>query len=125
VQAFAAWAAASGGASISVGDTPPGSPTAGALWWNSVLGSLFIYYNDGNTTQWVPAAPSPSSAQIPSGAIMDFAGATAPAGWLICNGALVSRTVFPGLFAAIGTLYGAVMVRRPSGYLISAGGHGW
>lgn len=48
----------SGGTSISVGDTPPGSPTAGALWWNSVLGTMFIYYNDGNSTQWVPAAPA-------------------------------------------------------------------
>jgi hypothetical protein len=57
------WAAPSGGggASISVGDTPPGSPTAGALWWNSVLGALFIYYNDGNSIQWVPAAPTPSA----------------------------------------------------------------
>ena len=60
VAGVAAWAAASGGASISVGDTPPASPTAGALWWNSVLGTMFIYYNDGNSTQWVPAAPAAS-----------------------------------------------------------------
>ena len=51
-------AGGSSGASITVSDTPPASPTAGALWWNSVLGTMFIYYNDGNSTQWVPAAPS-------------------------------------------------------------------
>jgi hypothetical protein len=43
--------------SISVGVLPPGSPAANALWWNSETGVLFIYYNDGNTTQWVPAVP--------------------------------------------------------------------
>lgn len=56
----AAIAAAGGSASISIGDTPPVSPSAGALWWNSVLGALFIYYNDGNSSQWVPAAPAAS-----------------------------------------------------------------
>jgi hypothetical protein len=59
--AFVAAALAGGGASISVGTTPPGSPGANALWWNSELGALFIYYNDGNTTQWVPAAPVASA----------------------------------------------------------------
>jgi hypothetical protein len=59
--AFVAAAIASG-ASIVVGDTPPGSPGANALWWNSTLGTLFLYYNDGNSSQWVPAAPSASGA---------------------------------------------------------------
>ncbi len=31
---------------------------------------------------------------------------SAPAGWLVADGATVSRTAYPGLFAAIGTLYG-------------------
>ena len=47
-----------GGASVSVGATPPTSPTANSLWWSNVLGTMFIYYNDGNSTQWVPAAPA-------------------------------------------------------------------
>ena len=61
VSGVAAWAPASGGASITVSDTPPGSPTAGALWWNSVLGALFLYYNDGNSSQWVPATSTPAA----------------------------------------------------------------
>lgn len=32
---------------------------------------------------------------------------SAPAGWLKCNGALVSRTTYAALFAAIGTTFGA------------------
>lgn len=51
-----AWAevvAGGGGASIAVGDTPPASPQANALWWESDTGALFLYFNDGNTSQWV------------------------------------------------------------------------
>ena len=32
---------------------------------------------------------------------------TAPSGWLICDGAAVSRTTYADLFAVIGTTYGA------------------
>ena len=32
---------------------------------------------------------------------------TVPSGWLLCNGAAVSRTTYAGLFAKIGTRYGA------------------
>jgi hypothetical protein len=57
-NAAIAAALSGGGASISVGTTPPASPAANALWWSSELGQMYIYYNDGNTTQWVPASPS-------------------------------------------------------------------
>ena len=43
----------------------------------------------------------------PAGTILDFAGTSAPAGFLLCNGAAVSRTNYARLFSAIGTLYGA------------------
>jgi hypothetical protein len=35
---------------------PPGSPAAGDLWWDTNTGQLKIYYNDGNSSQWVDAA---------------------------------------------------------------------
>ena len=47
------------------------------------------------------------SAVIPPGTIIHYAGRTVPSGWLICNGANVSRTDYAALFAAIGTIYGA------------------
>ncbi|WP_085359580.1 phage tail protein [Neisseria dumasiana] len=43
----------------------------------------------------------------PAGTVAYFAGRNAPAGWLKANGAAVSRTTYAGLFAAIGTTYGA------------------
>jgi microcystin-dependent protein len=44
---------------------------------------------------------------IPSGAIMDFGMTAAPTGWLVCDGAAVSRTTYATLFTAIGTTWGA------------------
>jgi len=44
----------------------------------------------------------------PIGAIMPYAGSTAPSGWLFCNGQAISRTGdYAGLFSAINTTYGA------------------
>jgi microcystin-dependent protein len=40
------------------------------------------------------------------GIISQFAGSTAPAGYLLCDGAAVSRTTYSSLFATIGTTYG-------------------
>lgn len=44
---------------------------------------------------------------LPTGVIMDFPGATAPDGWLLCHGQAISRTVYAALFAVTGTTYGA------------------
>ena len=46
-------------------------------------------------------------ARLPAGVIIPFAGTSVPSGYLLCNGALVSRTTYADLFAAVGTLYGA------------------
>lgn len=43
----------------------------------------------------------------PVGILMPYAGSTAPAGWLICDGAAVSRVTYADLFAVISTTYGA------------------
>ncbi len=43
----------------------------------------------------------------PPGTISAFAGAVAPAGWLLCDGQVVDREAWPALFAAIGTAYGS------------------
>jgi len=40
------------------------------------------------------------------GAVMPFAGTTAPSGWLLCYGQAVSRSTYSDLYAVIGTIYG-------------------
>lgn len=55
----------------------------------------------------VGAAGGAGGGAVPVGAIVDYAGAAAPAGWLLCCGQSVSRTVYAALFGVLGTLYGA------------------
>lgn len=43
---------------------------------------------------------------IPAGTINIYAGASAPDGWLLCDGSSVSASTYPDLYAAIGTTYG-------------------
>lgn len=45
---------------------------------------------------------------MPAGVVLPYAGTSAPAGWLACDGASISRTTYPTLFAAIGTAHGTV-----------------
>ena len=49
---------------------------------------------------------SPAQGATPTGAILPYAGEMAPEGYLICNGAEVSREDYSNLFDAIGTTYG-------------------
>ena len=42
---------------VTTNDTPPASPTDGALWWKSDEGILKIYYTDVDSSQWVDASP--------------------------------------------------------------------
>ena len=46
-----------GGANVA--STPPTSPVNGQLWWDQDTGRLFIYYIDGDSSQWVEATPTP------------------------------------------------------------------
>jgi hypothetical protein len=41
---------------IVVSDSVPTSPTVGTLWWDSTIGTLFFYYDDGSSVQWVSAS---------------------------------------------------------------------
>jgi len=51
-------------------------------------------------------APATTAVEAPAGTIVAFAGRTAPAGWLLCDGAAVSRTDYATLFNAIGINFG-------------------
>lgn len=47
-----------------------------------------------------------SESFLPSGAMIAYGGASAPTGFLLCDGSAVSRTTYSALFAAISTAYG-------------------
>lgn len=43
---------------------------------------------------------------VPVGAVFDFAGSSAPTGYLLCYGQAISRSTYSALFTAIGTTHG-------------------
>lgn len=51
-------------------------------------------------------AEVPIQVQVPVGTVSQFAGATAPTTYLICDGAAISRTAYSELFSVIGTGFG-------------------
>jgi microcystin-dependent protein len=103
-----AWVASGGGVTNSA--TAPENPANGDAWFNTTEGSLFVYYNDGDSGQWVEATNNINNAepnQIPAGAMMAWSGSVIPNNWLLCDGSAVSRETYASLFAAIGTTYGS------------------
>jgi hypothetical protein len=76
--AFVATAISGAASATHIGDTPPGSPTAGQLFWESDSGNLFIYYVDGSSSQWVPATVGTQGPPGPAGTSIAV-GTTAPA----------------------------------------------
>ncbi len=71
------------------------TPAVGDTWRAAYLGSgAWRVINIANIDG------SPVSA-VTAGSVMDFAGLSAPTGWLLCGGQAVSRTTYSVLFAAI------------------------
>ena len=57
---------ASGDLAVSISDTAP-TPTVGSLWWDSTEGNLYIYYEDEDSAQWVPATSAVVGPEGPEG----------------------------------------------------------
>lgn len=59
----------------------------------------------GTTIVTLPSSNTSLVNATPFGAVIPFAGSTAPEGWLLCDGSVVSRTTYASLFAVISTTY--------------------
>ena|GEM_PF-1014578 len=72
-------------------------------------GDTFIVISDASSNARIHSYQRASAvpAWLPVGTVVDYAGATAPPGWLFCYGQEVSRTTYAALFNAIGTTYGS------------------
>ena len=46
------------GQGIYFGDLPPADPLAWAGWYDTTIGTTFLWFNDGTSQQWVPASPT-------------------------------------------------------------------
>ena len=60
----------------------------------------------GNAIDYAKLAAEVQQSLCPPGTIMAYAGDNAPDGWLLCNGATVSRSTYSSLFSVVGTRFG-------------------
>jgi microcystin-dependent protein len=82
-----------------------GALAAGQIQSGGVYQLEYNTAADSGAGAWIVLNPTVDP--TPPGAVQAFAGAAAPAGWLLCDGASYLRTDQAALFAVIGTTYGA------------------
>ena len=63
-----------------------------------------LNHSDGVTSNIQTQIDGVSS---PTASVIAYAGSSAPSGWLLCDGASISRSTYSTLYAAIGTTYGS------------------
>ena len=85
-----------------------------AVWGNSVTDEILNVIRAGGLTpsetqvnQLLQAIQQLAAIGSPTGMIAFIHSTDVPDGWLLCNGAAVSRTTYANLFAKIGVKYGS------------------
>lgn len=73
----------------------------GRFYLATDTGQVFI----DNGTGWIEFPLTPAT--VPTATILAYGAASAPSGYLACDGSAVDRTTYAGLFAVIGTTHGA------------------
>ena len=99
------------------GDPSKGIPPTlpGAPWFHWITQSLAsVIVGNGftldqtKTDQLLGALKNLGKTIVPIGSVIFYLGTTIPDGYLLCNGASLSRTEYPELFEVLGTKCGAV-----------------
>ena len=85
----------------------PTSPVNGQVYEGFIYDSVVGSWESTSTTTPLGTRLSAIESRVPSGTLHQWPTATAPNGYLLCQGQAISRSQFANLFAAIGTLYGA------------------
>lgn len=111
------------------GSTPTNDITIKVTGINGTTGAITSYEANAGSDNWGVAisglnkitkkqflkeinyqgtsAPGGVGSLVPSGTIISFAGPNPPNGWLLCDGATVTKNDYPYLYTAIGYTYGA------------------
>lgn len=77
-------------------------------WDDLINGVLVEHKQDGTHGAITATSVSVGGVSVvsPAGSVMQYAGSSAPSGWLLADGTAVSRTTYAALYAVIGTTYG-------------------
>lgn len=99
-----------GDPSKGIAPTLPGA--AWFHWISQTLGCAIqgngLTIDQTKTDQLLSAMKNLGKMVVPIGTVVFYLGTTIPDGYLLCNGASLSRTEFPELFAVLGTKCGSV-----------------
>jgi microcystin-dependent protein len=72
----------------------------------SAAKTVGIFNTNNSSLIGFPDVPMASTTTLP-GQIVAYGGALAPAGWLSCDGSIISRTTYSALFSALSTTWGS------------------
>ncbi len=97
------------GGTLTIGSTLSNSAISGKqeVLDNRPDDSLLIFRSNVGLRRVTRTSFLLGEAFVPIGSIFPFASTQVPLGYLLCDGALVSRTEYPVLYQAIGTTYGS------------------
>lgn len=99
-----------------VSDTAPAGATAEDIWWDSSVGQLRFYYNDGTSSQWVDATGTgPIGATGPTGAT----GLTGPTGATGAGVTTAGNNTFTGVQTFSGTSSNLAMVLNDAAEVVT------
>lgn len=80
------------------------SPSLQTTRWKAILDQTIAQVSDLQD-QLNNLNNNSASSVMPSGSVTMFAGSTAPDGWLICDGSVVSQTTYAALFSVVGSTF--------------------
>lgn len=117
LQSNQIWIGSAGGVIAATLEQNPDVSTLRSQLANNSLGTdgakLVGYYDTVNSSATtvdlqLTYLTSNVVAAYPTGALLDFAGTSPPAGFLVCDGSSVLRATYATLFSVIGTTWGSV-----------------
>lgn len=85
----------------------PGGGSSGTITPDETVDIDRLNNNSDLIDSWAAGVASALSSLLPTGSVIPFGGDSAPTGWLIADGAEVSRSTYSDLFAVVGTKFGA------------------
>jgi len=111
-----------GSSNVPTQDDAPSSPTDGDLWWESDTAKLKIYYDDGNTAQWVDASPAGGGGASNVSGLSDVSVTSPQDGDILIYNSGVPGWVNSDVPAPSASVYFDISGGTGTGYILDGGG---